>query len=252
LNAFIRKRQQVVNEKGERVMRTPTPWSKADLDREIEAGRLKKAEQDLDEKLERWVWKDYHVRDDALYSREDMKKIVKKSQTHQGLKILRDWTGQDLERPEETGVRELSGFLNWFEINEKILKKRLKRDKIGFKKLLEQLKEVSPPGLQLRKGWKFFGWFRPEEPEKVMPLPRVLEKAWEESPRGGCLVPLEQAKEDIIESRRDQMRVVKNGARVHSDNLSVEPWDTIELGDLGYQEPDQISVWDIKPWSQAM
>jgi hypothetical protein len=144
-----------------------------------------KVEEELDENLRIFTWNDYHHREKKELSWAEIKTRIEKCSAESGLALLRDWTDQDLQRAEKSGIRELIEFPCWIEVMEKTLKKRLRKDKAGFKELWKNFQEVSPPGLIPRKGWKFMGKFMRFTPIQIFPLPNNFRMAWEETPRGG-------------------------------------------------------------------
>jgi hypothetical protein len=141
-----------------RVFRNSSEWKGERLQDGDFIRVLEEQDSDLEKRLRTWAQREGEQKEAYALTWEEVKKhIASEKNAKFGFKLLKDWTGQSLERAEKSGIRELPIFPGWYEIKEKVLKKRLKKDKEGYRLLIANLEVETPPGLQARKEWKFLG-----------------------------------------------------------------------------------------------
>jgi hypothetical protein len=205
-----------------------------------------KREESLTKRLKNGIWAGSGAYQYKNWNWKEVKEKIKKWNAWDGCDLLVRWTDQDLERAKKTGIRALLRYTGWFELNQKVFKKRLKHDKEEGDKVLTTFKAVQPPGLTPMKGWTFVGFSRIPKPVLLPRLQNNYQEVWEETIRGGSWVPLDQGRSDIIESKRDQMKVLLNGLEIQSDDSELRPGDVIELGALPHTKSTEIWVWDTE------
>jgi pimeloyl-CoA synthetase len=206
----------------------------------------------LRKRLKEGAWNTIHPNHWEDYSWEKIKKKLKERGPYGGLELLAEWTGQNLERSKKSGVRWIPDFPGWYEIERKTLKKRLGIGKKGNSDISMGFKEVPIPRMTQRKGWSFLGDKANPKPVLLPELPITQNESWEVTTRASQWVPLVQAKEDVIESRNDRVRVTRKGCSICEMQPKIIPGDVIELGKIERKENQEIWVWDVDHRPQLM
>jgi hypothetical protein len=138
-----------------------------------------------------------------------------------------------------------------YEINWKVLKKRLKKDQAGLERLKEEWVTVNPLNQERKKNWEFLGLVSKGTTTEVPELQEDQEEVWIETPGNSGWRPLDQAEEEIRAALDADPRVMLNHRGVYDKQFELESGYCVHVNN-SLHSAKRIVVWDLKPFASEL